>query len=70
MTRPVGSVFKYNSCAIVVVEDKKDTWEESCCKCVFHGKPCVNVVDVAGDCDSTLRRDKKTVHFEQYGVDW
>lgn len=70
MTRSIGNVFEYNGCAYVVVEDKSDTWEDSCGECVFRGEACVDLVGIAGDCDSTLRRDKKGVHFEQYGVDW
>lgn len=70
MTRSVGSVFKYNGCAYVVVEDKSDKWEDSCGECVLRGKCCADLVAIFGDCDCTLRRDKKPVHFKQYGVDW
>lgn len=70
MTRSIGSVFKYNGCAYVVMEDRSDKWTDSCGECVLDGCNCVNLAGVFGECDCTLRRDKKGVHFEQYGVDW
>lgn len=70
MTRSIGSVFKYNGCAYVVVESRSDKWGDSCNECVLDVCNCTNLAGVFGECESTLRRDKKEVHFEHFGVNW
>lgn len=70
MERPVGDKFKINGCVYVVVEDSSCDWEGACGKCAFGGHLCRDVEDVLGYCDTTLREDGKSVHFEHFGVDF
>lgn len=70
MERPIGDKFKINGCVYVVVKDASTAWMHSCGKCVFCGASCASVVDVTGYCAREARKDKKSVHFEHFGVDW
>ena len=70
MTRNVGSLIRTNGCTYVVVEDESDKWEDSCGKCAMRGEACMALAAVLGECDCTLRSDKKPVHFEHYGVNF
>ena len=67
MMRSVGSVFKYNGRAYVVVENKSDAWEDGCGACAFCDSGCNGHRGFAGNCSCGLRVDNKSVHFEKKG---
>lgn len=59
-TRPIGERFQDGD---VTLEVKKN---EHCEGCYYNtGKECVATYDVAGECASGLRSDKKPVIFEK-----
>ena len=70
MEYAVGEKIKVNGCVYVVVEDLTDRWDDSCARCVLRGSPCARYLKVFGECDCTVRSDRKSVHFEQFGVDF
>lgn len=70
MTHAIGSVIKYGGCNYVVVKDKSGEVKDGCGKCVLFGRRCADLAGVFGDCADSLRTDRESVHFEQYGVDW
>lgn len=67
MNRPIGEIFKHNGHTYIVVEDKSNAWMDSCYKCAVRGYACTDYADVWGECEDIVRRDKKSVHFEQIG---
>lgn len=70
MERPVGDKFKINGCVYVVVEDASSAWEHSCGACVARCSDCSSIIGVTGYCDGDTRSDRKSVHFEHFGVDF
>lgn len=70
MERQVGSKFKINGCVYVVVDDDVRPGCSPCAVCAFPGLLCMDLLDIRGRCHSALRKDKKSVHFEHFGVDF
>lgn len=70
MERPVGDKFKINGCVYVVVEDDHGTLYGSCKLCAGCSCDCSMFTEVGGNCDEKLRSDRKSVHFEHFGVDF
>lgn len=65
MNRPIGEKFEHNGRTYIVVEDDSDTWMKSCYKCAIRGYECMDYADEWGECESVVRYDGKSVHFEQ-----